>query len=357
MSSSILSPVLPEATIFYLEEYGPEKYAEVFLGEFENPEIIWNTDMRRNMIEKLALHVSDFSCRLTSNIKALYRYCPIPPIEYPQLNEELFCHYYYLRHLCDEVKFPNWPIREPEIFLRLCLEVWHQEMEKKPASMSIEEACNQLGISVNEEQWKDQSIVRKAYYKLAGQYHPDKNPEGREIFQKINHAYEFLSSNLVRSKNAGLPDIQRIVICLRTQSIIYSRHYEDLSDLKYAGYSSLIRTIDLESKDDNLFREGGGQLLTAAVELCSWTLKSSALNAEQLRRDSGLDALYRTFERCVPNVSRSSKDTDMAVQVCTHVCYCFATAAQFDACRERITEMKMMFQSICQLLKFDVSLN
>uniref|UniRef100_A0A915DHU5 GYF_2 domain-containing protein n=1 Tax=Ditylenchus dipsaci TaxID=166011 RepID=A0A915DHU5_9BILA len=106
-SRSVLCPILPEATIFYLEQYGAEKYAEVFLGEFENPEIIWNTEMRRYMIEKIALHVSDFSSRLSSNVKALYRYCPIPPIEYPQLEEELFCHYYYLRHLTDEQGSPT----------------------------------------------------------------------------------------------------------------------------------------------------------------------------------------------------------------------------------------------------------
>lgn len=99
--------------------------------------------MRRYMIEKIALHVSDFSSRLTSNVKALYkynfqiifedclnkllpafRYCPIPPIEYPQLREELFCHCYYLRHLVDEQRFNNWPIRDPVEFLRACLAAW-----------------------------------------------------------------------------------------------------------------------------------------------------------------------------------------------------------------------------------------
>lgn len=65
------------------------------------------------MIEKIAIHIADFSSRLSSNIKAFYSYCPITPIEYPQLKDELFCHFYYLRHLTDEVKFSNWPIREP----------------------------------------------------------------------------------------------------------------------------------------------------------------------------------------------------------------------------------------------------
>uniref|UniRef100_A0A914BXU0 J domain-containing protein n=1 Tax=Acrobeloides nanus TaxID=290746 RepID=A0A914BXU0_9BILA len=352
-SKSVLCPMLPEATIFYLEEYGAEKYAEVFLGEFENPEIIWNSQMRRHMIEKIAIHVADFSSRLTSNIKALYRYCPIPPIEYEQLNEELFCHFYYLRHFCDETRFPNWPIRDPVMFLRACLASWHEEIDKKPVTMSIEDACAQLGLSADGNSWQDQSLVRRAYFKLAQKYHPDKNPDGREIFEQINYAYEFLTSTLIRSKNTSLPDAQRIILCLKSQSIIYSRHYEELSPYKYAGYAQLIKTIRMESTDDALFANGGGQLLCAAVELCYWTLRSSALNAEQLRRDGGLDALYETFERCVPMVSLSSKKTDMHVQICLHSCNCFDVAAQFDSCRDKISEMKTLFNSLCRLLKFE----
>ncbi len=65
------------------------------------------------MIEKTASHLADFSPRLQSNTRALYQYCPIPIINYPQLENELFCNIYYLRHLCDTVKFPEWPIKDP----------------------------------------------------------------------------------------------------------------------------------------------------------------------------------------------------------------------------------------------------
>lgn len=64
------------------------------------------------MIEKIAAHVADFSPRLQSNTRALYQYCPIPVISFPQLDSELFCNIYYLRHLCDTTRFPNWPIRD-----------------------------------------------------------------------------------------------------------------------------------------------------------------------------------------------------------------------------------------------------
>ncbi len=41
------------------------------------------------------------------------QYCAMPVVQYPQLENELFCNIYYLRHLCDTVKFPDWPIKKP----------------------------------------------------------------------------------------------------------------------------------------------------------------------------------------------------------------------------------------------------
>ena len=46
LQRSILAPLLPEAMICYLENHGPDKFAEIFLGEFDSPEAIWNAEMR-----------------------------------------------------------------------------------------------------------------------------------------------------------------------------------------------------------------------------------------------------------------------------------------------------------------------
>ena len=55
------------------------------------------------------------SARLTSG-----QYCPIAKLGYPQLEREIFCGIYYLRHLCDETRFPDWPVKEPVVVRSCC---------------------------------------------------------------------------------------------------------------------------------------------------------------------------------------------------------------------------------------------
>ena len=59
--------------IYFLENHGPAKFSEIFLGEFDTPEAIWTSDMRRTMIQKIAIHLGDFKPRLMCNTRALYQ--------------------------------------------------------------------------------------------------------------------------------------------------------------------------------------------------------------------------------------------------------------------------------------------
>lgn len=222
MHRSILGQLLPEAMVCFLENHSAEKFAETFLGEFDTPEVIWNSEMRRLLIEKISAHLTDFTPKLHGHTMARYPYLAIPVISYPQLENELFCHIFYLRHLCDTQKFPNWPISEPVQLLRHTLEAWRKEVEKKPAQMTIQQAYENLDIDLTKNSRPDETLVRKSYYRLAQLYHPDKNPNGREIFERVNAAYEFLCSRSVLSANG--PNPSSIVLILRTQSILFERY-------------------------------------------------------------------------------------------------------------------------------------
>jgi hypothetical protein len=56
------------------------------------------------------------------------------------LEAELFCDIYYLRNLCNSAKFPAWPIAHPVRLLKEVLAAWRTEVDKKPATMSIDDA-------------------------------------------------------------------------------------------------------------------------------------------------------------------------------------------------------------------------
>lgn len=347
MHCSIMGHLLPEAMVCYLENYSPEKFAEIFLGEFDTPEAIWSNEMRRLMIEKIASHLADFTPRLQSNTRALYQYCPIPVISFPQLDNELFCNIYYLKHLCDTQNFPDWPIKDPVRLLKDILEAWKREVEKKPPSMSLEEAYQVLNLSKVAGK-HDEAKVRKAYFRLAQKYHPDKNPEGREMFEKVNKAYEFLCS---KSKVLQGPDPQNIVLILKAQSILFRRYKEVLEPYKYAGYPMLIKTIKMETEDDMLFSKSA-PLLAAASELAYHTVNCSALNAEELRRENGIEVLQDAFTRCVDVLSSSTSSDDVAAQVCKYITQCYSVASQFEACQEKIQEMPSIIRDLCKILYF-----
>jgi DnaJ family protein C protein 13 len=351
-SRSIIANMLPEAMVCYLDNHDVERFAATYLGEFDTPEAIWGSEMRRYMIRKIALHLSDYTSRLQSNTRAMYQYCPIPKVAYQELDGELFCSIFYLRHLCDETRFPDWPIEDYVQLLKDILDAWTQECEKKPESLSMEECFETLGLAVAPgDAAPAQSKVRKAYFKMSMKYHPDKNPEGRDMFEKVNKAYEFISTK-TESSGEGGPQTENLVLILKGQSILFKRFKDGLQPYKYAGYPMLVTTITNETEDENLF-SNSVELLAASCELAHLTVACSKLNAEELRRNNGIDALAKALSRCISVIGHKTSDDEVSVKVCTHIARCFTAACFFEGCRERIIELPQITKDICRCLWFE----
>jgi hypothetical protein len=59
MQRSVLGQLLPEAMVNYLENHGAEKFAQIFLGEFDTPEAIWNAEMRQVLRNIRSVFITD----------------------------------------------------------------------------------------------------------------------------------------------------------------------------------------------------------------------------------------------------------------------------------------------------------
>ena len=137
--------MLPAAVVNILINYGAERFSNVFTGEFDLPEAIWNAQLRMHLVEMIDQHIGDFPARLRQFTLARYDFCPIPKIHYAALNKEIYVYEYYLRNFCDEVRFPDWPVGEPLVFLRETLQRWREEMSKGVKDTTVDAAKKLLG--------------------------------------------------------------------------------------------------------------------------------------------------------------------------------------------------------------------
>jgi hypothetical protein len=324
---SVLGTILPSALINILVNYGHARFASIFTGEFDTPEVIWNASLRRHVVEMVQQHLAEFPGRLRQYNLSRYEYCPIPKIHFPDLDRELYVHEYYLRNLCDEVRFQNWPIAEPLDLLREAIERWRAEMKKGVVDNSVREAEQVLGLK---EKFTNAEL-RKAYKSLARDYHPDKNPNGRDMFEKIHQAYELLSSIELKLIDT---DMISVVLLIKTQNIIYRRYSTFVADQKYPAYPLLTSVLLIPPPDageDAQYLSGTDlDLIVHGTLLANLSVSISPLNAKEFVKAGAVPKLNELFTYAL-RVGN--------MEILVNVLKAFTAVLAFDSGREATVEL------------------
>ena len=326
---SILGALLPSALVNVLHRHGAFTFSNVFTGSYDNPEIIWNPDLRRIIVDMVNQHLGDFPARLRQNTASMYDYIPIPKIKFP-IDKELYCEEYYLRNLCDEVRFPEWPIRSPLDLLREVIQRWRDELSKGVQVKGEKEAKELFGLTGK----YDHLALRKSYKSLARKYHPDRNPNGREMFEKIQMAYELLTSIEIKSNETNM---NNVVIIMKTQNILYRRFPHILKDQKYPAYPLLIKVIDVPSDTSKRPEETDCGILMAAVELMFYTCAVSPLNAKEFVKQNTLPQLHDLIVYGL-EIYSTTHSKDIAESILSFGMKTLSSIVQYDVGREAAFE-------------------
>jgi DnaJ family protein C protein 13 len=314
---SILSTIFPDSLVLYLHHRSTKDFVKTYLAETDTPELIWTTNMREVLQRELAQHTADFAWQLREYPMSIYDYEPVPAIAFEELKEEIWLYTVYLKNLADIERFPDWGIDEPVELLRALLTHWQSLLKGDPNAINDEESYKLL----ESDKTTEPAALKKKYRKLAIKYHPDKNPDGHEMFQKIQKAYEHLTSK----KGVGEEKNQAhgIKLVLRAHVCLYKQHWETLAPYKYAGYPMLLDVLRGVSGQD-MFQGDGGDTMNHGLMTVLLTMRSSRKNGEEFCRMSGIFVLDALLAQCVDVMTPLTAQDDPVAKLTTIVINTYA---------------------------------
>eukprot|EP00850_Spirogloea_muscicola_P002088 SM000008S22177 [mRNA] locus=s8:226750:241282:- [translate_table: standard] len=113
---SILQLYFPPGIIVKLISEGPEVMKDIIDSDVQDPEVIWNNEMKALLVEHVTTSLEPYVKARASDPQAVYIYSSRSPVSYPELADAIFVAPVYLHHLLDIEAFPSHHINDVSSF-------------------------------------------------------------------------------------------------------------------------------------------------------------------------------------------------------------------------------------------------
>ncbi|RLN89430.1 hypothetical protein BBJ28_00001220 [Nothophytophthora sp. Chile5] len=318
---SALTDILPEDMINLLDTSSPTAFSKVFCEGMHSPQVIWSAGMRMHLHTQCVAHLQDYVEALEEDVSREWRYCPMAPVAFTELSEELWCGGVYLGQFCEHQDFV---ISDPLSFMQKLTTVWREEANRQETSVDIAQARGILEL--NDTATQNLHATIRASFKEKARALQDEisAAEYSARLAELNDAYKVLTCPRPTLLSAG-HDPVNLLLVLHSLVIMCNRYPEKLNGYEFDSYDLLLPLLAAHCSAEGVPPEGTTKQQAMEISLCSAeliysTCAVSMTNGDLLLDGRDLGTLEKVVNFCIDSITADElADHTQLLEVCFFV--------------------------------------
>ncbi|CAH0514002.1 unnamed protein product [Peronospora belbahrii] len=314
--TSALKRILPEDMINLLENSSPAAFTKVFCEGEQSPQVIWSVEMRKHLQTLCQAHLQDYAEVLVEDVSREWRFCPMAPVAFKELSNEVWCGGLYLGQFCEKESF----ISDPLSFMAQLTMQWRAEASRQDAVITVAQARQTLGV-LDEE--CHVATLRAGFKEKARALEPS-DIAYTDRLSSLREAYRVLTCPRPTLLSAG-HDPENLLHVLNSLVVMCNRYPKQLVDYEFDAYDLLLPLLLAHCSAEGVPLEG--TTITQALEISVFAAKLvyntcavSAVNERLLLEQPGLNTLEKVVNFCVNSVVRcEATQNSELLEVCVYL--------------------------------------
>ncbi|EEY68023.1 uncharacterized protein PITG_18094 [Phytophthora infestans T30-4] len=351
---SALKSILPQAMINLLEKSSPSAFTNVFCEGEQSPEVIWNDAMREHLETVCQAHLQDYAEVLEEDSSRDWRFCPMAPVAFKELADEVWCGGVYLGQYCEH---DNFDIADPLDFMENLTMEWRAEVNRQNTSMTSAQARQVLGVTDEEGMQSSDATLRTGFKEKARALVQSSisTSEYTERLDELREAYRILTCPRSTLLSTG-HDPANLLLLLHSLVIMCNRYPEQLADYEFDAYDLLLPLLDSHCTANGVPSEGTTPAQTLEISVCAAelvynTCAVSVANGELLLEQAHLNTLERVVNFCVASmIGCEATDRPELLEVCFYLLQTVTGLLASPRGREWIAESSTLLVDMVHIL-------